>query len=80
MSAGDLSTLGQDADRVAPIESLSVPSGGGGIGRDMCVLIFEWAGSLRWPRVDVGALRLRPSELTKRNLPAPAVKISNSPA
>src|SRR5665213_827074 len=44
VSAGDLSTLGQDADRIATIESLSVPSGGGGIGRDMCVLIFEWAG------------------------------------
>ena len=44
MSAGDLSALGQDADRVGTVESLPVPSGGGGIGGDICLLIFKWAG------------------------------------
>jgi hypothetical protein len=43
-SAGDLSALGQDADRVGAVEALSVPSRGGGICRDICVLIFEWPG------------------------------------
>ena len=42
--AGDLSALGEDAERVWAVESLSVPSWGGGIGGDMCVLIFDRPG------------------------------------
>jgi hypothetical protein len=41
VSAGDLSSLGQDADRVAAVESLAVPSGGGGISGDIWVLVLE---------------------------------------
>ncbi len=37
MSAGDLSALGEDADRVVAVESLSVPAGGGGVGGEMGV-------------------------------------------
>jgi hypothetical protein len=40
-SAGGLPALGKDADRVRAIKSLAVPSRGGGIGRDMSVLLFK---------------------------------------
>jgi len=52
VSAG-LSALGEDADRVRAVESLSVPLGGGGVGGEMRVFVFKrpavWSGrGSRW--------------------------------
>src|SRR5665213_4191228 len=48
VSAG-LSALGEDADGIRAVESLSVPLGGGGVGGEMCVFVFEGMGVLtRW--------------------------------
>jgi len=48
VSAG-LSALGEDADHIRAVESLSVPLGGGGVSGEMRVFVFEGMGVLtRW--------------------------------
>ncbi len=50
--AGDLSALGEDADRVVAVKPLPVPSCGGGVGRDMCVFVFDRPGVCVGPTSD----------------------------